>query len=732
MGDPTLAENSPRVFKSGRLIPEFQSAPPMPKELTFGSFGFSVGSQGFTGLIDVVQQEFDDATIRVKIPPNGIIDVDAKQAKRVADACRARIWKPGIKFSATHDFLTQDGLLEFLAGNTLNAFLYDYLPKAGISSAVDQALTVRRPVAITRSVMFRHLFDLSPPITIENASLHEIIGRGIEPYADLLREWSPANLVARYEQIVDTMLSAQAAPAASGRPPQIDRRAVPQSSENSMGHLAKRIARGLARRARGHVLTPGRQFAKALQVRITGALGITTSKSRFNRILDDAARAEYADVIDRLQTIAPDILAKKIPRANIQQAFIFDAVQRFAKRYASPRIICIGSFEDSAAVCLKRLGYAIEEIDPAVNGLDLSGFVNLPTTRLGSYDIVFSTSVLEHVRDDEKFISQMAALLAPGGFGVLTCDFKEGYKTGDPVVQSDFRFYTKRDLAERLTPFMKDCRLVDLPNWDCTNPDFQFGGFRYTFATLAFRKAEQSEFVADWANLSPADQARFYTENGFLVIPAALTQQQVKQPLAEIAAHGLRGTTENVWRASFARDLVVNPKLLTALKAIFGDRIKFFKAAYVETPPKPDVGGQRQALHVDYGIGEPEGDFRNSSPCWVNVAYYLTDLTADHSPLWVCAGTNRRYDAVPASHLERFADRAKMVLAKAGDAVLFHANTVHAASHNLSSETRHALFYSYRPAWSKPVGPVAEWPQAFIDSFASEHRGMLGDLNRGL
>src|SRR5260221_795795 len=295
MGDPTLAENNPRVFKTGRLIPEFQSAQPMPKELTFGSFGFSVGSKGFTRLIDVVQQEFDDATIRVNIPPNGIIDVDAKQAKRVADACSARIWKPGIKFSATHDFLTQDGLLEFLAGNTLNSFLYDYLPKAGISSAVDQALTVRRPVAITRSVMFRHLFDLSPPITIENASLHEIIGRGIEPYADLLREWSPANLVARYEQIVDTMLSAQAAPAASGRPPQIDRRAVPQSSENSMGHLAKRIARGLARRARGHVLTPGRQFAKALQVRITVALGITTSKSRFNRILDDAARAEYAD-----------------------------------------------------------------------------------------------------------------------------------------------------------------------------------------------------------------------------------------------------------------------------------------------------------------------------------------------------------------------------------------------------------------------------------------------------
>jgi ectoine hydroxylase-related dioxygenase (phytanoyl-CoA dioxygenase family) len=87
---------------------------------------------------------------------------------------------------------------------------------------------------------------------------------------------------------------------------------------------------------------------------------------------------------------------------------------------------------------------------------------------------------------------------------------------------------------------------------------------------------------------------------------------------------------------------------------------------------------------------------------------------------------------VPASNFEHFEDRARMVLARAGDAVLFHANTVHAASHNLSSETRHALFYSYRPAWAKPVGPVPEWPDEFVQSFPSEHRYLLENLNGGL
>lgn len=732
MGDPTLQSSNPRVYRTGRLIPRFENPYPSPAIVTIGSFGFSVGSKGFVRLVDAVQEEFDEAVIRLNIPANGIIDKDGEQARRSAERCRARVWKPGIRIDASHEFLDDAELLDFLARNTLNAFLYDYLPKAGISSAVDQAMTVRRPLAITRSIMFRHLFDVRPPITIEDTSLTQIIRNGIEPYRELLEEWAPERLRSRYEDILRDVLGSQGVrPTVSGAgSPRHFEEASKRIMENT---IVMRILRGGRRRLERRIWRPGWYAVRQFSVWGRMAVGIKP-RARYNRILDDTARIEYASVTRRLGDLAPEVIAKKIARANIQQAFVFDAVLHFAQRFSRPRILCVGSFEDSAAIALKKVGFQIEEIDPAVNGLDLSSFMKLPTTQRGSYDIVFSTSVLEHVKADEKFVTEIAELLAPGGIGVLTCDFKPNYRPGDPVIDGDWRFYTKDDLSHRIVSKLSGCTPVDAPAWDCSYPDFELGGFRYTFATLTFRKSEQPDISFDWSAMSPTDQARFYSENGFLVIPQALSSGEVRQAIAEVKQHGLKGTTEEVWNAPFARALVINPKLLSALKAIFGEQVRFFKAAYVETPPDDPRANatQRKALHVDYGIGEPEGDYRNSCASWVNVATYLTDLTSEHSPLWVCPGSNRSYGVVPASDMERFADRAKMVLARAGDMVLFHCTTVHAASHNHSTETRHALFYSYRPAWAKPVGQVSEWSVEFIDSFPPEHRALFRGLNRGI
>lgn len=736
MGDPTLRTSNRRVFVTGRIIPVYENRSPVPRVVTVGSFGFSVGSKGFRRLVDVVQEEFDEAVIRINIPANGIIDKDAALAREQIDLCRERLWKPRIKLVGTHEFLDDGGLLGFLASNTLNALLYDYLPQAGISSAVDQALAARRPLAITRSVMFRHVFGLQPPITIEDSSLHEIIRNGIEPYRHLLSDWAPARIRLRYESILDEILvqEDQSSTNSNGRD---DRQlGVPHgASGKKLMNIFARVLNGMRRRIARYVWAPGIYAGKWLTLRTLWLLRAKEPRSHFNRILDDWARIEYSAVISRLSQIVPEIIVKKIPRANIQQAFIFDAVEKTARRLGNPRMLCIGSFEDTAAVSLKKLGYPLDEIDPAINKLDLNAFMQLPTTKPSSYDVVFSTSVLEHVKDDEKFVRQMADLLAPGGIGILTCDFKEGYKIGDPVIDSDFRFYTKHDLSQRLMAKLTDCELLDAPDWDCVAPDFELGGFKYTFATLAFRKRESQEVNMAWGAMTPADQAHFFNQNGFLVLPGALTGAEVKQAISEIAAHGLKGTTEEVWHAPFTRRLVTNGKLLLALKAIFGESIRFFKAAYVATPPADGADAatqQRKALHVDYGIGEPDGDFRNSTASWVNVAFYLTDLTAEHSPLWVAPGSNRDYSVVPATDLERFRGTVKMVLARAGDAVLFHSNTVHAASHNYSHETRHALFYSYRPAWAKPVGPVQEWSEEFIGSFPAEHRELLRGLNRGL
>jgi SAM-dependent methyltransferase len=487
MGDPTLVENNPAVFKTGRLILPYTKTKKSPDVITIGTFGFSVGSKGYQNLIDAVQDEFDEAIIRIHIPSNGIIDASGAVARQHIEECQRRIRKPGIKIQPSHEFLDRDAMLDFLAENTVNAFLYDYLEVAGISSSPDHALAVRRPIVVTKSIMFRHLRSVYPAITIEDSSLREIIKNGIEPFEHLYQLWTAENIRSEYESILDKTLDTSSASEFKARPsrnetkihviPDFDYKNLTRRYKSRRNFLKRRLHRAITNRAiKAASRTPPHRAPQASGVK------------RFNRILDNQARAQYEPVIRQLYSLAPEIMVSKIPAANIQQAFIFDAVRRFALSFPSPRILCVGSYDDSASASLKKLGYPIEEIDPEVNGLDLNTFFHLPSTIKGSYDIVFSTSVLEHVRDDELFMTQIAEILAPGGVGLLTCDYNDLHTPGDPVIPGNYRFYTQKDLICRILPSIKSCSLVDVPHWECSNPDFMFVGYRYTFATLAFRK----------------------------------------------------------------------------------------------------------------------------------------------------------------------------------------------------------------------------------------------------
>jgi hypothetical protein len=52
----------------------------------------------------------------------------------------------------------------------------------------------------------------------------------------------------------------------------------------------------------------------------------------------------------------------------------------------------------------------------------------------------------------------------------------------------EHRFYTQRDLRERLLTVMQSCSLVDDPDWNCDHPDFSYGGCEYTFASFVVKK----------------------------------------------------------------------------------------------------------------------------------------------------------------------------------------------------------------------------------------------------
>jgi len=199
--DPTLPSDN-FLFTTGRLVPEYDPKPP-PEKLTIGTFGFGFGNKGNYRLVDRVQEEFDEAHIRLHMSFAAFGDGDGQQALYWADECRKRITKPGITLEVVHEFMpSTEDVLDFLSGHTINAFFYDMMAARGISSTIDYALAVHRPIAISDSNMFDHIRHL--PIVVPGHSLKEIIEQG-DIFQDLREQWSPKNLVGRYETIISTL-----------------------------------------------------------------------------------------------------------------------------------------------------------------------------------------------------------------------------------------------------------------------------------------------------------------------------------------------------------------------------------------------------------------------------------------------------------------------------------------------------------------------------------------------
>ena len=215
---------------------------------------------------------------------------------------------------------------------------------------------------------------------------------------------------------------------------------------------------------------------------------------QYNTILTDAVRKHFAPSIDLMFAIVPEMMSRKISEANIQQAFILSSVLSLAK-FPSANVLCVGSFEDTACETLRAMGYQVEGLDPNVDGRDLSDFVAANQEKLGTYNVVFSTSVIEHVPDDEAFARDISSLLTPSGYAVLTCDFCESWKPGERLPPTDERFYRSSDLRKRLLECMSDCEFVDEPDWEQHQPDFHYGGCDYSFASFVVQKAPQTELT---------------------------------------------------------------------------------------------------------------------------------------------------------------------------------------------------------------------------------------------
>lgn len=174
--DPELIENNPIVFKIGRVIFPYENRFKETEIPTIGTYGFGFKNKGYQSLIKIVEKEFKSAIIRINISPHSILDPYGYKAEELKNDLFKIKSNPEINLEITNYFFSQEQLLDFLAMNSINVFMYDPIDipslKGGISSAVDQAIAVKRPIAITNNNLFRHLFFVQPSILVKHTDIN--------------------------------------------------------------------------------------------------------------------------------------------------------------------------------------------------------------------------------------------------------------------------------------------------------------------------------------------------------------------------------------------------------------------------------------------------------------------------------------------------------------------------------------------------------------------------------
>jgi len=183
-----------------RPIYDYDNKYPKNKIPVIGSFGLlSSFHKGFDEITRRVNAEFDEAVINLHFPWAEFCDAGKTYIDRMVANCKRENIKPGIKLNLTHHLMNDFELLDFLAKNDINIFYYRPVPQIGLSSSIDAALAVNRPLAVTNVPPFRHVYK--EDIDINKNLIASIMNLGTKPLQEFYDKWSAGRLCSEMEKL---------------------------------------------------------------------------------------------------------------------------------------------------------------------------------------------------------------------------------------------------------------------------------------------------------------------------------------------------------------------------------------------------------------------------------------------------------------------------------------------------------------------------------------------------
>lgn len=174
--------------------------------IKIGTFGFGGNHKFVHEICRLVNEEFTDDNVQLNLHiTKNWVSLDIFE--EVKNQCIDTITNQNIKLNITNEFLSNQKMLDFLYNNDLNIFFYEnYSFYNGISSTIDYAMSVKKPIAICKSNMFSHIMDVQPSICVEDIDLHDIIKNGFSPLQEKYDSWTTKKFLNKMEQIIEKVV----------------------------------------------------------------------------------------------------------------------------------------------------------------------------------------------------------------------------------------------------------------------------------------------------------------------------------------------------------------------------------------------------------------------------------------------------------------------------------------------------------------------------------------------
>ena len=178
---------------------------PPGKTIKVGTFGLAYTSKNLPLLVRYVNESFPPSQ-KVELNIHATVGKYVLGSKQHVDStiqtCCA-FTAANVTVNFTTEFIESlDDVMIMLNNNDINVFFYSDEPnRFAVSSALDMALSARKPVAITNSSMFAHarhvkdivvdMLEMQNPVGNFDHWIPKILDRGMNPLAEFYENWAP-------------------------------------------------------------------------------------------------------------------------------------------------------------------------------------------------------------------------------------------------------------------------------------------------------------------------------------------------------------------------------------------------------------------------------------------------------------------------------------------------------------------------------------------------------------